>query len=508
MFKNIQKYLLINYPLLWNTKVVPTTVILIVINLIFFFIGLEKGKLDFFENDNNYTYDDEAVVIFFSILVSILILIMWLVFYFKNNSFKSFYPKRTLSLFKEWSIVLFICFLISLFTCSYYYGKDVRMRSYFTEQEAKKRCEILSKASFFIQGSYSNNYNYNYNDYSEVAVAEEAKAAVMAADTAVATNDSIKFNGKRYSFYSLLNKNLNSYTFFDYDTDSIRKKTIKTWLVNQQKDSIKSMFKKYLAIAKEHNLKANIDENKWFDLVYDYPSFMNYREIGASDVNYEYYENINQKQDTVNKYIKVIKGVKYEYYRYFVPEKSLNFNYNKISEAWVSPNMSIASILIPFYFAIALSLLIFAFRVTSGRNWLIAVISLGVVSILLGIFSIIIRSDYSFAVAVILLTFFTFSYFFVTISRKKSKNISGVILNAMLWLFPSFFPLIYYVILEILKDLAQAGPLNYTQSKYYPAIQFMKDNGLIFGYLNIVFIIILMLFLSIKIKQWRGLAEG
>ena len=170
--------------------------------------------------------------------------------------------------------------------------------------------------------------------------------------------------------------------------------------------------------------------------------------------------------------------------------------------------MNFTSILIPFYFAIALSLLIFAFRVTSGRNWLIAVISLGVVSILLGIFSIIIRSDYSFAVAVILLTFFTFSYFFVTISRKKSKNISGVILNAMLWLFPSFFPLIYYVILEILKDLAQAGPLNYTQSKYYPAIQFMKDNGLIFGYLNIVFIIILMLFLSIKIKQWRGLAEG
>ena len=235
---------------------------------------------------------------------------------------------------------------------------------------------------------------------------------------------------------------------------------------------------------------------------------MNYREIGASDVNYEYYENINQKQDSLNRYIKVIKGVKYEYYRYFVPEKSLNFNYNKISEAWVSPNMNFTSILIPFYFAIALSLLIFAFRVTSGRNWLIAVISLGVVSILLGIFSIIIRSDYSFAVAVILLTVFTFSDVFVTISSKKSKNISGVILNAMLWLFPSFFPLIYYVILEILKDLAQAGPLNYTQSKYYPAIQFMKDNGLIFGYLNIVFIIILMLFLSIKIKQWRGLAEG
>lgn len=506
MFKNIQKYLLINYPLLWNTKVVATTFILIVINLIFFFIGLEKGKLDFFENDNNYNYDDEAVVIFFSILVSILLLILWLVFYFKNNSFKSFYPKRTLSLFKEWFIVLFISFLISLFTSSYYYGKDVRMRSYFTEQEAKNRCEILSKASFFVEGSYSNNY-YD-EDYDEIQVAEASKVSVIAADTAVAANDSIKFNGKKYSYFSLLNKNVNSYSFFDHESDSIRKKTIKTWLVNQQKDSIKSVFKKYLTIAKEHNLKANIDENKWLNLVYDYPNFVNYREIGSSNMNYEYYDNVNQPQDSLNKYIKVVNGVKYEYYKYFVPEKSLNYNYDKISEAWVAPNMSFASILISFYFAIGLSLLIFGFRVTSGRNWLIAVISLGIISILLGIFSIIIRSDYSFAVAVILLTLFTFIYFIVTISRKKSKNISGVILNAMLWLFPSFFPLIYYVILEVLRDLAQAHPVDYLQSEYYPAIQFLKDYGIIFAYLNIAFIIIFMLFLSVKIKQWRGLAEG
>jgi hypothetical protein len=499
MFKNIQKYLLLNYPLLWNTRVVPTTIILLVINLIFFFIGLEKGKLNFFENNNNYSYDNEAVVIFFSILVSILILILWIVFYFKNNSFKSFYPKRTLSLFKEWSIIVFICFLISLFSCSYYYGKDVRLRSYFTEQEAKNRCELLSKASFFVEGSYSNNYN---NDYAEAAVETEF------IDSTNTKNDSLLFNGKNYSKFSLLNKNLNSYNFFDQKSDSIRKNTIKTWLVNQQKDSIKSVFKKYLAIAKEHKLEANIDENKWFDLIYDYPTFLNYREIGSSNINHEYYENINQPLDSINKYIKVVNGVKYEYYKHYVPEKSLNYNYSKISEAWVSPNINFGSLLIPMYFSIGLSLLIFGFRVTSGRNWLIAVISLGVISIVLGIFTIIINSDYSFASAVISLTVFTFIYFFTTISRKKSKNISGVILNAMLWLFPSLLPLIYYIILEILQDLARPYHVSYKQSEYYPAIQFMEDFGLIFGYLNIVFIVVLMLFLSIKIKQWRSLAEG
>ena len=78
----------------------------------------------------------------------------------------------------------------------------------------------------------------------------------------------------------------------------------------------------------------------------------------------------------------------------------------------------------------------------------------------------------------------------------------------MLWLFPSLLPLIYYIILEILQDLARPYHVSYKQSEYYPAIQFMEDFGLIFGYLNIVFIVVLMLFLSIKIKQWRSLAEG
>lgn len=509
MFKNIQKQLLIKYPLLWNTRIIPMTAILIVINLIFFFIGYHEGELNFKESENNYNYDNDGLVIFFSVLVSILLLILWLVFYFKNNSFKSFYPKTKFSLFKEWCILLFISFLISLFTVSFYYGKETRERAYYSKTEAKKRCEILSKASFFVDGSYSNNYRNDNYDYAAEVVAE---TTTTENDSVSLKNNFIIFNGKTYSYTSLLNKNLNSYTFFDYHTDSLRKKTIKTWLVNQQKDSIKNVFKNYLKIAKEHHLKANIDENKWFDLVYDYPNFDEYKLIGKSNEGEYYYPNNYTNGsvfDSVNKYIASIENQQYEYYKYYVPESQLNYNYNKISDAWNNPDINFETILIALYFAFGLSVLIFSFRVTSGKNWLISVVSVGVLGILFGIISILIKWDYTFPILVISTILFAIIYFAITLSRNKSKNVSGVMVNVMLWSILGLLPLIYFITLEILKDLAHKyNFIEYSKSEYYPTIKFMQENGINFMYFNLVFTIIVMLLLSSKIKKWRGLAEN
>jgi len=507
MFKNIQKQLLIKYPLLWNTRIIPISAVLILINLIFFFIGYNDGELNFNENENNYNYDNDGLVAFFSFFVSVLLIILWLVFYFKNNSFKSFYPKTNFSLFKEWCILLFISFLTSLFTVSFYYGKETRIRGYYSENEANKRCEILSRASFFVEGSFSNN---NKND--QYYVATEAVAVETVTTDSINEKESIiYFNGTKYSYFSLLNKNLNSYTFFDYDSDSLRKKTIKTWLVNQQKDSIKMLFKNYLKIAKEHKLKANIDENKWFDLIYNYPDFKDYKLIGKNNDGEIYYPNNYTNGsvfDSVNKYISTVGKQQFEYYKYYVPESKLNYNYNKISDSWNEPDINFETLLIALYFALGLSLLIFSFRVTSVRNWLIALVSLGVLSILFGIISILIKWDYTFPVLMIITILFTIIYFTATLYRNKSKNISGIIVNVMLWSIPGLLPLIYFIILEILKDLAHEYSIEYNKSEYYPTIKFMQDNTIYFIYFNLAFTIIVMLILSSKIKKWRGLAEN
>ena len=85
MFTKIQKYLLINHPLLWNTKIVPALCFALLFHILFFVIGYVYGNVDF--TDENYYRSDfsTGVIIFFSILITILFFVVWFVYYFRNN---------------------------------------------------------------------------------------------------------------------------------------------------------------------------------------------------------------------------------------------------------------------------------------------------------------------------------------------------------------------------------------------------------------------------------------
>ena len=508
MFRKIQKNLLINHPLLWNSKIVPLTFFAVVFHIIFFLIGYVRGTIDFTETDTNYSFDaSEGTLIFFSVLISILSLIIWCVYYFKNNALKSFYPKNNFSLFKEWLLIFFGSLLIVTFLVSYFYGKETRVRSYFTENEARKRTEILSLGSFFVNGSYS--YYYD-NDVAEVVETEPN------VDDTIRVNQKnyILYKGKKYSANSLLNKNINSYSFIDAKKDSIYVDRIKNLLVTNQKDSIQKIFKNYLTIAKEHNLKSSIDDKKWLQLIYDYPTFENYKTIGSEEKDVYYLENNDydkSKIDTTEQYLVQEKEGNFLYNRFYVPEKQLHHAYQKISNSYTNPTISWESYLIALYVALGVSLLLFSFRVTSGKNWLITLVSLGVLNILIGIITAIFGSEYVYLSGILIIFTFSFLYFITTISAQKGKGISGITINAMLWILPAFAPIMYFFILEITKKISgYNNAVGLSRDILYPKITFLQDSGFLFflTYLNLLFVVIVMLYLSKKIKQWRGIAEN
>ncbi|MBY0487441.1 MAG: hypothetical protein K2P85_09690, partial [Flavobacteriaceae bacterium] len=73
MFKNIQKYLLINQPLLWNLKIVPFSFFLITLNILFLIIGYFNGAINFLETNDDYSRNDnDGITVFFSVLLSII----------------------------------------------------------------------------------------------------------------------------------------------------------------------------------------------------------------------------------------------------------------------------------------------------------------------------------------------------------------------------------------------------------------------------------------------------
>ena len=512
MFKKTQKYLLLNHPLLWNTRAVPLTCFLLVMHLIFLIIGYISGALDFNETDRNYNSNSEGITMFFSVLISILTFIIWLVYYFKNNAFKAFYPKNSFSLFKEWCLILLISFLLSTFIVSFQFGSDLRVKSYFSETEAKKRCETLSKASIFY------GQNFDEAESERKLVNDSMKYVVL---------DYVKFNGKEYSLNSLINKDIENYSFFDPKWDSITKIKVKNWLINDNKDSVKVVMKNYFAMVKEHNLISNIDENQWFSLVYTYPDFEQKRIIAKrvkdyyNNGNYDYdYNNQNEyaetwtveapqnhKIDSINEYLKVVGKDKFVFYKTYIPADQLEYNYQKIASAYVYPTVTPGMLLAFLYFAIGLSIVLFSFKVTSGRNLLIALVSIGVLNIILGIMAATSSSEYFYFWSLLLITLGLFLYFVIVVSQKGKKGISGITLNALLWLFPAFIPLVYAVTIQIMRYTCGYYSPGFKYENH-PVLEFLKDNDDIMLMVNVGFIFLMMLFFSVKIKAWRALAES
>lgn len=500
MFKNIQDKLLISNPLLWNLKIVPFACIALVFHLIFFAVGYSNGEVVFTDNYYDH-YDggvDTAVVIFFSVVVSILITIVWLVLYSRNNAFKSFYPKTNFSLFKEFLYILLFTSMTSTFTLTYLYATDFRTRNYFPEEEVAKKLEIMSLATPFLEGSFIE------SNYVSVLVDGQYKNE---------TRETFTYRGRTYSLNSLMNKTVeNDNSYYTTYNDSVLNTRVKNWMYNNQKDSVKWVFTEFMKIAKEHNLKSNITADKWFSLVYNYPEFEDYTVIRRSDSQQPYNDYSIPVVDSAGVAVAAVDSARQALSPFYVPYESLKSGYQEISKAHDNPAIDLESIYFYFYFAIGLAIAIFSFKVTSGRNWLIALVSLGILSLIVGIFSAI-SAGTMFFIFYWMLFLGLLIHFFATVASRSGKGISGITLNQILWLVPSFVPILYYCILDIAKDSSNyynsSGKYVNGQfiSESYPKIEWMEDHfpEMMIG--NIAIIILFIFLFSVQIKKWKGIAE-
>ncbi|MEZ0006793.1 hypothetical protein ABH942_002170 [Flavobacterium sp. 28YEA47A] len=516
MFANIQKKLLLTHPLLWNSKIALFSLLTLIFHLIFFLLGYSKGEIDFTDSNNFYDYGvDNTIIVFVSVLISILMFIIWLVYYSRNNAFKSFYPKGKFSLYKEWLLILSFCILNSTYAASFFYAQDLKARNYFSEKELSKRLEIISLSSLFVEGPYrESNFITEYKEGKYVQI----------------ERDSFHYGSRNYSLKSLMNKQLQGFTYFNDAKDSLMELKGKRWLIENKKNSIQLLFKEFFKISKEHNLSSNITPEKWFELIYDYPEFTKYINVGKTSKetsqNYNYYEGVNVNYsdevvdesgatvlDTLSKTIKVVDGQEYIYSKYYVPFNALTKSYGKISRAYENPVVNLEFIMSLFYLAIGLSLCVFSFKITSGRNWLIAFVTLGLFGIISGIISVVISHSMTFPIIYILLFLGLLFYFAIILKAKESKGITGITINQTLWLMPAIIPISYAVLLDILKRTSGYYH-SYTygadgmKRKQFPRIEWLEEHYIHMFVLNIVFIFLFMLLFSIYIKKWKGIAEA
>lgn len=447
--QNIQQYLRLNFPILWNVKLVPALLIGVLFNLFFFGLGYLGNVIDF---TKTYSYGDLWLVYFFAIIAGILSFIVWMVFYSRNNSIKRFYPMRSSDLFLEWFLSFLIIGSFALYPVSVHEGGKVRERSYVSLDEAIHGAEVLNMIAILIP---EQKYQYDSRDgYSE----EEG------------------------DFYSLLNYNSNEfYMSREYDVKLKGCEEVKSLLISNDKKAIKDLMNKFYALEKKHNLQSNIPLEAWFQIIYNPPTYRIHQ-----------FDQVRRSKDSYGRYTSA----------YYLNYENLNNSYSRIVKAHLNEEDSRAYLLTALYFALGLSVLVFSFRVTSGKLWLIALVILGVVGLLWGFLAAL--TNASSGVVHFLFWIGLFIYLLLDLSfRARDKRNKGK-LSMLMAIFIWFLPAILLLLYGLVSSIAYSYHDWDEPSSLY---QRMRDFGLTFMWLNLAFTIAIMWFASKFVRRWKSLPD-
>lgn len=572
MFKKTQNYLLLHHPLLWNTKFIPVIIITLIINILFFAGGYLTGAVDFNDPHNLDEYSHyEPMTIFLNLIISLLVIILWLTFYFRNNGFKSLYPKKNNSLYKEWLIILTVCLLNFSNTAIYEYAFDLRARNYYSKEEVIKRTNLLSRASIFVDGSFyhwsrfdrtqynellysleNNNLRYKYKEYNEEEVVipevepvpevyDEEEVVIPEIEPVPEVYnggnkknkgkelynpewDTVCYFGNQYPITSLINKQNLKFSIQENINDSINEWKVKTWMLNREKDSIKKLLDDFFVLVNEHNLQANITSKQWFDFVYKPNDYNDYQIVGNDEFNVinddrksRNNKEYKPKNDLENNRLEKSENTAIPFAKYYVPLKRMENAYDRISGAYVSP-IDFKDILGIIYFTFIASLVIFSFRISSVKNWFISVISLGIMGLITFIFSFIITYSlteyYDSSQPVTFITIWAVILivsliYFVYINRQKtSKKLSGIVANILLWILPFTLIMVYFY-LYTYYDATAIRDINGSRIYEMTGLEKIIHNNILdFFYINLAFILLYMYPFTKLIKKWKGIAEA
>lgn len=571
MIKKINKYLLENHPLIWNTRFIWMLIALLFAHLGFFAMGFFSYRQPVELHDYNFfdRYFDDGYV-WIGILLAILILILWLNQYLKHNAFKSFYPKSGFSLYKEFLIIFIIAALSVGTYFSFTYGLKTRVSSIKTLEELQNDVDLVNQVAPFtlqsvnyreytdiyssinrcvdapvfdslvsfnevlervVYNNYYNNYwdisyedtrNYQkYKDSLKLPLYKEAefdeiliqklpqrenwvqpkeeKAKEPVEDDVIYSGEDATYATTAYtediSPYDNLKSIYNHCHVLIDPTDSLKNNVYYTektqkLLSGNKKEEIQTLLNNYLKLADEYQIGYRFKDKNWIDYVYNPPYyFVNY-ELSTSEEYSQYYTKSFKKD--------------------YISENDLQ----KAVETLLKSKTNIFEpvfFLFWLYFSLGLALLIFTFKVTSTRTWVIAVIGAIILTLLfssifyfLTLFRVF---THEFSVSSLLLVFISLFWIFSLfgIWSKKRKTISGVNLIWKIWTFAGIAPIlvgIYMIYLQ--QDILY----NYEYNPFiHPHAKWIEDHIVELLFANLVLFLIYLLLITPIIKKWKAIPE-
>ncbi|GGE88504.1 hypothetical protein SAMN05443634_1076 [Chishuiella changwenlii] len=572
MFKKLNQTLITKYPLIWNLKYIWILLAAISINIIAFINGfLFFSKRNQLQESRLFDGFTEGGTFVNYIFASIIIIIIWLYFYIKNNRFKSFYPTSRNYLFKEFLALFFLFFVFLYIPNSFKLGIKYRVANTISNEQYFKDIDIINRAQAFTLQP-----NFGYNNSSRNLAVPVFDSLVSEKETKQLFEQNFIAYKKQYpkaekhfiepyfrnpEFEILLEKHfpqrknyqpsgfttnhvrLNEKDPNDYDSyvapNSYATEYVGGYIppVEEKADSVKE----YYHLESLYNYSRLAFENKndtaknhaYYDkelitllqkndrkaietLLVDYTKLLDKNEIGyefkkSTWLNYipQYpYYFIDYQLGKNNSYP---NG---EIEKDYINQSSLNEVYNNFEKAKFQSSW-LENIEYYMMFAIGFAVFLVTFRFSSFKVWLISIVGAGILSILgsvlgLGISSVFNYNNYTPYIILILFYILFIVIMSSGLRTKQYKLITGVNLN---W-FVATNIFIGIVLLGFYTDI-RADMLYDPTSKISiyqlreenAELRLLKQIADIFIYVNPILYIISFYFIINLYKNWQAMPE-
>ncbi len=482
MFNKLNNYLLSNYPLFWNTKIVVVLPLLLFLHLLFY-LGGYLYPVQITELYEWRILRIEGVTTF-SVLVTLVFIIFWLLFYLRNNPFKLFYTLGVKYLFFEFVILFVVFFSSSTFFFSYEQGLYHKINAMTRDADLKKEADLANLACHFMAFTESE-FDIRYccdsiktRHIRDSVLSEERKKSTDehgynedVEERTSLINDTNVYE-KSYLYCCSQTIQFASSDLFLKDGEALNKIAVQ-WLKVGKKDSVLWLMRRFEALCYKYGVNCKIDPDSVLVECFNDARFtVRYLYGNSSDVS------MGDLRSAMGTIIEVREGF------------------------W---NRGI--LLGMLYYALAAAILLFSFRITNLKPWLTGIVGVGIWCILLMLIGVSLRWENGILGFLLFLwvLFFTSSCFLIYSSRMKLY--AGVIFNWFIWLTP-FVEIIIYVLLRdvfaspcspsYLKDCPPPHPLYTWLDTYMFEINITN--------ITVIFILMFLMFIPLA-RKWQSNPE-
>lgn len=309
--KKINKFLIERYPTIWNTRLVWMLLIASIVHILFFIMGylsyINPQAFQSYRIENQFF---ESGFIMVNIIISLLMLVGWLVYMFKNNAFKNFYPLKSIHLFGQFVAYFVIVLASTTFYYSYILGAKVLVNSKYPDTVFKQDIARINQAMPFLVQDY-NQYklsNRVYPDTFTKYYTETNHDAINYSKPYYTNRDDV------YQFYSLYEKVVtqkDSNNQFMYPAEEYKNNIPLAYKKVEDKQCIYYFKKEVIDVSK--------------DLITTDLSIYNF-----SDVFFTFEEDIKHTMNS---------------YQYDAHDEPINEKYYKLDEARVALNKNLKEVL-------------------------------------------------------------------------------------------------------------------------------------------------------------------